>query len=100
MTTRQLISNDGVVRRYRVLNDAGDPIGTDEEIIPTPEQLNEATIRSRMALLLAASVAYLAIPNPPGPTAAQTTAQVQRNTRLTIALARFALGQLDTTEGT
>jgi len=100
MTTRQLVSNDGVVRRYRVLNDTGDPIGTDEETVPTPEMVNEAMIRGRVAALLAASVAYLALPSPPGPTAAQTTAQVQRNTRLVIALGKLALGQLDTTDGT
>jgi hypothetical protein len=100
MSTRQLISDNGIIRKYRVLNDAGQQIGTDEETVPTPEAANEATIRNRIAALLTASVAYLAVPNPPGPTAAQTTAQVQRNTRLTIALAKLALGQLDTTEGT
>jgi len=99
MSTRQLISDDGIVRRYRVFDGAKE-IGIDEEIISTPEQINEVTIRSRIAALLAVSIAYLAIPSPPGPTAAQTTAQVQRNTRLTIALAKLALGQLDTTEGT
>ncbi len=100
MNTRQLISDNGIVRKYRVVNDTGQQIGTDDEVIPTLEMVNEAMIRSRIAALLAASVAYLALPNPPGPTVVQTTAQVQRNTRLTIALAKIALGQLDTTEGT
>jgi len=100
MSTRQLVSDNGIVRKYRVFNDSGQQIGTDEEVIPTLEMANEMTIRSRVAALLAASAAYLALPNPPGPTVVQTTAQVQRNTRLTIALAKIALGQLDSTEGT
>jgi hypothetical protein len=99
MTTRRLIEDNGGTRLWRVF-DGDQEVGTDVETILTPEQVNERTIRGRVAALLAASVAYLALPNPPGPTAAQTTAQVQRNTRLTIALAKLALGQLNTTEGT
>jgi len=98
MPTRELItSDDPTVRRYRVRDDAGQEIGTDVEAVRTPRQVNETTIRSRVAALLTPSAAYLALPNP---TATQTTAQVQRNARLTIALAKIALGQLDTTDGT
>jgi len=100
MPTRRLIETNKIVRRYEVRDDTNQKVGTDVEEVRTPNQLNETTIRNRIAALLTASVAYLAVPNPPGPTAAQTTAQVQRNTRLTIALAKLALGQLDTTEGT
>lgn len=96
-TTRELVETTESFRRYRVRDDDGREIGTDVEAIPTPQQINETTIRGRVAALLAASVAYLALPSP---TAAQTTAQVQRNTRLTIALGKLALAQLDTTDGT
>lgn len=98
--TRQLIEDNGITRRFLVRDDVGQEIGTDVETILTPAQINGATIRGRVAALLAPSVAYLALPSPPGPTAAQTTAQVQRNTRLTIALAKLMLELLDTTDGT
>jgi hypothetical protein len=97
MPTRQLVEDNGIIRRYRVLNDAGQEVGTDTETIPTPAQVNGTAIRGRIAAQLAPSVAYLALA---APTAAQTTAQVQRNTRLVIALGKLALGQLDTTDGT
>ncbi|MDQ3029891.1 MAG: hypothetical protein M3R09_07670 [Actinomycetota bacterium] len=96
MTTRELISDDGRVRRYRVL-DAGVQIGTDEEIIPTPEQVNAATLRGRLLQSIAANVAYIALTTP---TAAQTTAQTRRNAQQNTALIRLALEQLDTTDGT
>ncbi len=99
MSTRELISDDGRVRRFRVLDDAGQQIGTDEEIIPTPEQVNAATLRSRATQALTTNAAYLAIPSP-GPTAAQTTAQVQRVTRECSALIRLMLELLDATDGT
>jgi len=97
---RRLIDDTGITRVYEVVDDDGQMVGTDEETVRTPQQVNETAIRGRVAALLAPGVAYLALPSPPGPTAAQTTAQVQRNTRLTIALAKLALGQLNTTEGT
>jgi len=98
MTTRKLVpTGDSRVRLFQVFDDAGKLIGTDEEPIPTPEEANEATIRSRMAPLLAASVAHQALPSP---TVAQTAAQRQRDTRLTVALTKLALGQLDATDGT
>ncbi|CAN5659948.1 hypothetical protein BH24ACT15_BH24ACT15_29860 [soil metagenome] len=101
MTTRELISNDGRVRRFRVFNDAGEGVGTDEEIIPTPEQVNAATMRSRLLQQLVANTAYLALFTPTNtPTAAQTTAQTRRNAQQNSALIRLMLEQLDSTDGT
>jgi len=97
MTTREPISNDGRVRRFRVYNDAGEWVGTDEEIISTPEQVNAATMRGRLLQALAANVAYTALT---APTATQTTAQTRRNAQQNIALIRLMLELLDTTDGT
>ncbi len=97
MSTRELISDNGRVRLFRVLDDAGQPIGTDEEAVPTPEQVNAATLRSRATQALTTNAAYLALT---APTAAQTTAQVQRVTRECSALIRLVLELTDTTDGT
>jgi hypothetical protein len=92
VSTRQLISDDGVTRRWRVLNDAGKEIGIDVETIPTPTEANAATLRDRAAQALAVNATYLALANP---TAAQTTTQVQRLTRECSALIRLTINQLD-----
>ena len=98
MTTRERIfDGDSLVRRFRVFNDAGERIGTDEEIISTPEQVNAATMRGRLLQALAANVAYTALT---APTATQTTAQTRRNAQQNIALIRLMLELLDTTDGT
>ena len=98
MTTREPISDDGRVRRFRVYNDAGQQIGTDEETVPTPEQLNEATIRRRVATALTANATYLGLPTPR--TNTQIAAQVEVLTRQNVALIRLVAGLLDTTDGT
>ena len=97
MTTRELISDDGRVRRFRVFNDAGERIGIDEEIVPTPEQVNAVTLRSRLLQALAANAAYLGLATP---TNAQNTAHLRRATQELSALIRLMLELLDTTEGT
>jgi len=97
MPTRQLIEDNGRVRRYRILDDANQEIGTDEETVRTPGQVNETTMRNRVAVALTANATYLALATP---TNAQTTAQVQRLTRECSALIRLLVGLLDTTDGT
>jgi len=66
---------------------------------PTPPaaEQNAATLRERITVALPAIAAYPALP---APAAAQTTAQVQRLTRLITALAKLLLDQTDTTDGT
>ena len=97
MTTRELISNDGRARRFRVFNDAGQQIGTDEELIPTPDEVNAATIRSRLLQALAANAAHLAKTTT---TNAENTAHLRRVTQELSALIRLMLELLDTTDGT
>lgn len=96
MTTRELISDDGIVRRYRVF-DGTKQIGTDVEIIPTLEQVNAATIRSRLLQALAANAAYLAKTTT---TNAENTAHLRRVTQELSALIRLILELLDTADGT
>lgn len=94
---RILISDDGVIRRYRVTDAGGTTIGYDDELIPTAEDTNAATLRSRAQQALTANAAFLAVGSP---TNAQTLTQVQRLTRECSALIRLLLGQLDDTAGT
>jgi len=102
VTTREpILDGDTRVRRFRVFNDAGERIGTDEETIPMPEQVNAATLRSRLLQALAVNAAYQAAFTATNtPTAAQTTAQTRRNAQQNSALIRLMLEQLDTTDGT
>lgn len=97
MTRRELVSDDGRVRRYRVLDDAGTPIGADEETVPTVAEVNVATLTRRAQVALAANAEFLTLATP---TAAQNAAQVKALTRQVSALARLLLDQTDTTEGT
>ena len=97
MTTRELIFDDGRVRRFRVFNDAGERIGTDEETISTSEVVNAATLRSRLLQALAVNAAHLAKATT---TNAENAAHLRRVTQELSALIRLALEQLDTTDGT
>jgi len=97
MTRRELISTGGGVRLFRVFDDTGKLIGTDQEPIPTLEESNAATLRGRLLQAIAANVTYAALT---APTAAQTTAQTRRNTQQNTALIRLMLDLLDTADGT
>jgi hypothetical protein len=98
MNIRKLVpTSDSRIRFFEVFDDAGKLIGTDEEPIPTPEEANAVTLRSRLLQSLAANVAYTALT---APTATQTTAQTRRNAQQNIALIRLMLELLDTTDGT
>jgi len=88
---RELVSENGTVRRWRVISDAGNAVGYDDETIPTPEQVNEATLQERLCTLAVATRTYLALTTP---TAAQTTAQVRRSARVQLILTRLALRDL------
>ena len=90
--TRRLISGDAFTRRYQVTDDStGAVIGYDDEQIPTQEQANEVTLRTRLRTLAEATRTYLALATP---TAAQQAAQVRRSARVTLILARLALQDL------
>lgn len=97
MTTRQLISDNGDVRRYRVLDDSGAEIGVDEEPAPGTAGANSGVLLDRARQALTANAAFLAIASP---TNAQVVQQVQRLTRECSALIRLALNMFDTTDGT
>lgn len=94
---RILISDDGVIRRYRVTDAGGTTIGYDDELIPTTQDTNAATLRDRSAQALTANAVFLAVGSP---TNAQVVAQVQRLTRECNGLIRLVLSQLDDTAGT
>lgn len=72
-------------------------ICTSVEPIPTVEDINTETLRSRAAAALAANATFLALG---APTNAQVLAQVQRLTRECSALIRLAVNLLDSTDGT
>lgn len=94
---RQLISDDGVVRRYRVLDGQGNQIGLDEEPIPTTVDINATTLRDRATQALAGNNNYLGIASP---TNAQVVTQVARLTRESSGVIRLLLGLVDDTTGT
>ena len=66
------------------------------ETIPDSE-VNAETLRQRASTAIGVNAAYLALGSP---TAAQTTAQVQRLTRECTALIRLLVGALDDDAGT
>jgi len=99
MPTRKLIpSDDPRVRRFLILDDDGQMVGTDEETVRTPQQVNETTIRGRAAAALTTNATYLALPTPR--TNTQVAAQVEQLTRQNAALTRLVAGLLNTTDGT
>lgn len=97
MTTRVLVSDDGVVQVYQVLNGAGVQVGTDVVEIPTAQDINLAALQSRASAALAVNATFLGIASP---TNAQTLAQVKVLTKECSALIRLLLGLLDSTDGT
>lgn len=98
MTIREpLTSADPHVRRWRVLNDQGEEIGEDRELIPTPEMANAATMRGRLLQQLTANTAHLAKTTT---TTAEDKAHLRRVTQQNTALIRLALELLDTADGT
>lgn len=94
---RVLVSDDGVVRRYRVLDGQGNQIGLDEETVPTAIDINAVTLRNRATQALAANNTYLGIASP---TNAQVVTQVGRLTQECSGMIRLLLGLLDDTTGT
>lgn len=98
MNTRRLVpTSDSRIRLFQVFNDSGQQIGTDEEPVPTPEETNSATMRSRLLQQLAANAAHLAKTTP---TNTENTAHLRRITQQNSALIRLMLELLDTTDGT
>lgn len=96
MTTRVLISDDGVVQVWRINNDQGQQVGTDLVEIPTTQGINLAALQNRAQAALATNTAFLAVASP---TNAQTLAQVKALTKECSALIRLMLGLLDSTDG-
>jgi len=98
VTTREpILDGDTRVRRFRVFNDAGERIGTDEETVPMPEMANAATLRNRLLQALSANTAHLGKATT---TNADNTAHLRRITQQNSALIRLMLEMLDTTDGT
>jgi len=98
MTIREpLPSKDPSVRRWRVLNDQGEEIGEDREIIPTPEMANAAVLRNRILQGITVNADHLAKATT---TNAQNTAHLRELTKQVNALARLVLELLNTTDGT
>lgn len=95
MTTRTLKTDDGVVRRYQVKNDAGDVIGEDIEPSPGSSLANQAAIYDAARQALGTNRNYVATASP---TAAQTTAQVKALARQQNGIIRLLLNALDATD--
>lgn len=97
MNTRKLVpTNDPLIRLFQVFNDAGERIGTDTEVVPTPEQVNAATLRNRLLQALAVNTAHLAKPTT---TTAEDKAHLRLVTQELSALIRLMLEQLNTIDG-
>jgi hypothetical protein len=96
MTTRELLSDDGRRRIFRVLNGTLE-VGTDIETILTPTEANRDAIRDRARSALATNATFLAITSP---TNAQNATQIKALTRECSALIRLLLSLTDTTDGT
>ncbi len=94
--SRELVTDDGVIRRYRVLNAQGVEIGWDVEHVPTVEEQNATTLRERVEGALTTNAAFLAIASP---TNAQNAAQVKTLTRQMSGLIRLTLSRTESTEG-
>ena len=97
MSTRKLVLENDSIRRYQVFGDQGQPIGIDEETVPTPEMANAATLRNRLLQALSANTAHLGKATT---TNADNTAHLRRITQQNSALIRLMLEMLDTTDGT
>jgi len=97
MPTRELVETTEAFKRFLVRDDTGKEVGTDVETIPTSQQVNGATLRSRLLRALAANAAYLAKTTT---TNAENTAHLRLVTQELSALIRLMLELLDTTEGT
>jgi len=82
--TDPYIGPDGLVYHNRTL-------------VQSDSDLNRTDLTAKAVAALAANDAFLAVATP---TAAQTTAQVQRLTRECSALIRLTISQLDSTTGT
>lgn len=90
--SRELTSEGGGFRVYRVRDSGGALVGTDVEQIATPAETNANTIRDRARTALAANATFLALG---APSNAQVVAQVKALTRQVSGLTRLTLAQTD-----
>jgi hypothetical protein len=95
--TKTLVAETARMRVYEIREPDGTLACVSEELILTPAEMNEATLRNRAEQALAVNTAYLTIRDP---TATRVAEQVAQLTRECSTIIRLLLGLHDTTDGT
>lgn len=94
--TRVLVSNNGNVKVYNLVDAEGNIVGSATEQLLDTNEINRLTILKNAKTALGNNITYLGVTSP---TNAQVVAQVKALTRQVNGLIRLTINQLDGNEG-